>query len=215
MASNQSITLIDYGAGNLLNVQRAFEYLGVKTELAKTPDEIQQATKLVLPGVGAFPAAMEALETQSLTQAIQDYTQTERPLLGICLGMQLLFEQSDEFQLTSGLGIIPGHVTRLPEEAIDQQALTIPSMGWQSLQLTEQGKVSPLLKNQANTDCYFVHSFHCQTDDPSFNLATYERGGHSILAAVQKNNIIGLQFHPEKSASKGLEILQAFINLEQ
>ncbi|QCU90473.1 imidazole glycerol phosphate synthase subunit HisH [Thiomicrorhabdus sediminis] len=207
------ITLIDYGAGNLLNVQRAFEHCGAEVNIATTPEQILTADRLVFPGVGAFPQAMAQLQKQNLVDTIKEAA-NNKPFLGICLGMQMLLDQSDEFELTQGLGLIAGQVKQLPSTSIDGQPMTIPHMGWSQIHPNQvQWQGSLLADIDANNAFYFVHSFYADVADAKDQLAVFDFGGHAISAALQKDNIIGCQFHPEKSGEMGLKIIESFLQI--
>lgn len=208
-----SVTMIDYGAGNLLNVQRAFEHCAAEVILATTPEQILQADRLVFPGVGAFPEAMAQLQSQKLVEAIQQAAQN-KPFLGICLGMQMMLEASEEFSLTDGLKLLPGRVKKLPEKSVSGDAMTIPHMGWSKISPAGQNwQSSPLTKIPDENAFYFVHSYYADVDNSRDQLATFEFGGHAITAAIQKDNLIGCQFHPEKSGELGLKIIESFLKI--
>lgn len=199
------LAVIDYGAGNLRSVLHALNYLGVDNlRVAKTGRDIQGATKIILPGVGAFGAGMQQLRLQNLDQPIRDAIFAGTPYLGICLGMQFLFECSDEMGSHEGLGILPGNVTRFPLNL----GLKVPHMGWNQLL---QKRPSPLLENVPG-DCsaYFVHSYYCLPRNPEDVIGTVNYG-IEFTAAVQRNHIFGVQFHPEKSQRTGLQILINFL----
>ena len=198
------IAIIDYGAGNLFSVQNALNFLGIENKVTKDPDEIRNADKLILPGVGAFPDAMKMLSDAGLIDVIKEQVKT-KPLMGICLGMQMLFEKSFEFGETEGLGLIPGTVELMKPE----NDLLIPHIGWNALEKNEECQ---LLQNVEEGDyVYFVHSFAAVTD--SENVAAYCDYGMRVPALVAKGNVYGCQFHPEKSGKTGLDILKNFAML--
>ena len=198
------IAIIDYGAGNLFSVQNALNFLGIENKVTKDPEEIRNADKLILPGVGAFPDAMKMLINAGLVDVIKEQVKT-KPLMGICLGMQMLFEKSYEFGETEGLGLIPGTVELMKPE----NDLLIPHIGWNALIKNED---CPLLNNVDEGDyVYFVHSFAAVTD--SENVAAYCDYGMKVPALVAKGNVYGCQFHPEKSGKTGLDILKNFAML--
>lgn len=200
------IAILDYGAGNLRSVQLAFDRLGADTFITGDADEAMAADGLVLPGVGAFADAMTALENSGLIPALEHARQTEKPLLGICLGMQALFDGSEEGEGVKGLGFIPGFVRRLPETA----GLKIPHMGWNDIR---PEKDSALLRDlPADAYVYFVHSYACFADDPDDVLTTTEYGVR-FCSAVQRGNIFGTQFHPEKSGRVGEQMLKNFLTV--
>ncbi len=194
------IAIIDYGMGNLRSVQKALEYVG---EVALVTDDIntmEKADKLVLPGVGAFGDAIDTIRKKGIDHIIYDAVDKNKPFLGICLGMQLIFEKSYEYGEHEGLGLIPGEIKLLPD------TVKKPHIGWNDLNIKMR---SPLFENTGeNPYVYFVHSYYLETDAPVVS-ATTNYGGE-IQVAVQKDNIFALQFHPEKSGDVGLEILKNF-----
>ena len=199
-----SIGLIDYGMGNLHSVQRAFERLGCTVTLVQQPEAMASCQALVLPGVGAFDPAMERLHGSGLVPALEQWCQSGRPLLGICLGLQLLFESSDEGQ-ACGLGLIPGHVAALHR----CPGHPIPHMGWEPLL---PASASPLLPaDAAEAWMYFVHSFAAVPSDPACVTARVAFGGKKVTAAVWQNNLAACQFHPEKSGLAGEAMLRRWI----
>jgi glutamine amidotransferase len=211
--SNAEITVVDYGMGNLLSVQRGFEYCGAKVILTSDPKKILSAKRVVLPGVGAFSNAMRALEDLGLITAIQELALRNTPLLGICLGMQLLLEESDEFGVTAGLGLIPGRVVALPDHAVSGEKQKIPHIGWNALEICDSvsgWKKTLLEDNRPGEAVYFVHSFMANTTDPTHRIADTFYGGHKVAAVISRENITGCQFHPEKSGEVGLKIIRRF-----
>jgi glutamine amidotransferase len=197
------VTIIDYGGSNLRSVQKAFESIGARLRLATTAAEIGRARKLVLPGVGAFGAGMAALRRQGLEEAIRAQAAQGVPLLGICLGMQFLFERSQEMGDFAGLGLLAGHVVRFPTDGPK-----IPHMGWNQLLHHEK---HPLLRGvPSGAYTYFVHSYYCQPADETTIIARAEYG-RRFAAIVGRDNIYGIQFHPEKSQRVGLTILRNFV----
>ena len=209
------VTIIDYGVGNLLSVQRGFEHCGSRVVLTSDPEVILASQKIVLPGVGAFPNAMEALRKLDLVSVIQELAQLRKPLLAICLGMQLLMDQSEEFGSTVGLGLIPGRVVAIPNRTTAGDSQKIPHIGWGSLQpsnLTDNWTATLLQDNSYGDAAYFVHSFMAQPSDERNQVADAIYGGHRISAVVSKDRITGCQFHPEKSGEVGLKILRRFIS---
>ena len=198
------IAVIDYGAGNIFSVENALRYLGQEHILTEDPDTIRQADAIILPGVGAFPSAMQMLHAHGLTELLQQQAK-EKPFLGICLGMQMLFEKGYEFGETDGLGLIPGSV-KLMHPAGD---LPVPHIGWNSL---EKNVPCKLLDRCADGEyVYFVHSFAAECD--SSNVAAYCDYGMKVPALVFSGNVYGAQFHPEKSGDTGLNILRCFSEL--
>lgn len=207
------VVVIDYGVGNLLSVQRALERCGANVILSADPKKILSASRVVLPGVGAFSSAMKALESLGLVQTIQELDYRGIPLLGICLGMQLLLDRSDEFGKVTGLGLIPGSVIAVPELEISGKKQKIPHIGWNSLQLSNSltGWEGTLLQdNKPGENVYFIHSFMAVPDHSSYRVADCQYGGHNIAAVIRKNHITGCQFHPEKSGEVGLKIIKRF-----
>ena len=195
------IGIIDYGMGNLSSVENALRHLGLPSSLLSTPDEMARCQRVILPGVGAFGRAMENLTAGGWLSPIQAWAAQGRPLLGICLGMQLLAEESTEFGLTKGLCLLPGRIDLMKPEG-----LVVPHMGWNSLHLLRD---HPLLKGvKEGDDVYFVHSYALQGGEESW-LATAEYGG-VVPAIVGIGSVAGCQFHPEKSLVPGLAILAAF-----
>jgi len=205
--SNDEIIMIDYGAGNIRSVQKAFEHIGAKVTLTEEPDMVLGARKLVLPGVGAFGSGLTALRARHLDSAIIRAANQGTPLLGICLGMQFLFDQSDEMGLHDGLGLISGHVTRFN---LADKGLKVPHMGWNQI---ESQRDHPLLNGVPDgSHAYFVHSYYCVADDDRDVIAQTEFG-HPFASCVARGNIFGIQFHPEKSQLRGLQILRNFVAL--
>ena len=195
------IAVIDYGMGNLRSVQKAFEKVGAHSVITQDPEEIESAQKIVLPGVGASKPAMERLQELKLIPVIKAAISEHKPFLGICLGLQLLFEKSFEGGEIKGLNILPGIVDRFKQ-------LKVPHMGWNQLQLTQ--KNCPLFKDIKNlSEVYFCHSFYVKPALQKITAATTEYGGE-FTSAIWQNQIFGVQFHPEKSQSVGLQILQNF-----
>lgn len=208
------ITLIDYGIGNLLSVKRALNHVGADLKVATTAQEITQADRILLPGVGAFSSCVNELAKRGLTDAVREFAATDRPLLGICVGMQMLFEASEEFGETAGFGFIKGRVKAIPSENINGASHKIPHIGWSPLRQAGQSWDGSIFQNtKPEAEVYFVHSFMAVPEDEASHLADTIYGGHTLTAAVQKDNIIGTQFHPEKSAETGLSILKSFLAL--
>lgn len=198
------IIVIDYDAGNTANVLRALNKLGVKAELSADTQKITAASGLILPGVGAFPAAMAELEKRGLVSAIKEAVAKGTPLLGICLGMQLLVEKGLEHHETAGLGFIPGLCQEIPAMA----GYPVPHMGWNDLQVKQESPLTTGLQDQA---VYFVHSYF--TDVPQEYIDVTAEYSISVPAMIHKDNVFGAQFHPEKSGDVGLGILKKFVDL--
>lgn len=200
--------IIDYGMGNIHSVQKALEALGAKTIVTDKPEEISRCEKLVLPGVGAFDDAMSSLKEHKLTETLIEQVNNKKILLGICLGMQLFLEQSKEAAEEKGLGLIKGSVEKFP----GKKKLKVPHMGWNQLNIKQ--KNCPLLKDiPDNSYVYFCHSYYVCPADKNYAAATTNYGV-DFSSIVWKNNIYGVQFHPEKSQSTGLKILKNFIEMK-
>lgn len=201
------IAVIDYGAGNLRSVLHALNHLQVRSvRVVQAARDLKGAAKIILPGVGAFGAGMQKLRQQELVRPIQDAIFAGTPYLGICLGMQFLFERSDEMGDHEGLGILPGYVTRFPADL----GLKVPHMGWNNLQMR---KPSGLMNGlSADSYAYFVHSYYCVPANPDDIVATVDYG-IPVTAVVQRDHIYGVQFHPEKSQRTGLQILTNFLEM--
>ena len=200
------LIVIDYDAGNTANVLRALEKIGVRAELSADPEKVLSATGLILPGVGAYPAAMAELEKRGLVSAIKEAVANGIPLLGICLGMQILTEKGLEHEETMGLGFIPGVCRAIPAS----KDRPVPHMGWNSLQLEQETALTAGLEGQ---DVYFVHSYF--TDVPKEYIDVTADYGLQIPAMIHKDKVFGAQFHPEKSGDVGLGILEKFVALCQ
>lgn len=200
------IAIIDYGAGNLKSVEKALLAIGKECVITRNEKEILQADHVILPGVGAFGDAMNHLKQYDLDKVIREYAQTGKPFLGICLGLQLLFEGSDESEGVEGLGLLKGEVVRIPAEP----GLKIPHIGWNSLHLQNNGRLFAGMQDDPYV--YFVHSYYLKAKEPQIVKATAEYGV-TIHASVEKNQIFACQFHPEKSGAVGLQILRNFTEI--
>lgn len=198
------IGIIDYGMGNLHSVTKALERLGFTPFLSEHPAELAQADMLILPGVGAFKDGMAELEKRGLDTFIKQWTEEEKPLIGICLGMQLLFEESEENGNTKGLGLMPGRVVEFPAGEVK-----VPHMGWN--QLVFEQPEHPILSEVEEGHVYFVHSFYVKAAEKEILVASAQYAGKTISAVVAKNNIWATQFHPEKSSSVGMSMLKNFV----
>ena len=208
-----NVVVIDFGAGNMLSLLQALERFGVKVAMAESPRALKNADKIIIPGVGAFPRAMRELHSLGLIEPLRWAASKGTPILGICLGMQLLFSESEEFGVSKGLGIIPGRVVPIPQKTPTGLPIKLPSMGWNNL-IPGIGKSweEPLLKKISNKDSmYFIHSFMAEPENQSSRLADYIYWGHRIAAIVCQEAVVGCQFHPEKSGVAGLKILQTFL----
>jgi len=202
------IGIVDYNMGNLASVQNAFSSLGCETKVESDPQKFATYDKLILPGVGAFGDAMEHLQERDMVEALRAFAQSGKYMLGICLGMQLLFESSEEFGSTQGLGLIEGKVLAFDTSRFDEK-LKVPHMGWNRMFTKEH----PLFEGLDEEHyLYFVHSFHavCKNEDDSIGKTVY---GYEFTSAVAHNNVMGIQPHPEKSHKNGLKILENFISL--
>jgi imidazole glycerol-phosphate synthase subunit HisH len=203
------IGIVDYGMGNLFSVSQALERLHVSYFISEKESELSKADALILPGVGAFKDAMVRLNETGLTNMIKDYVGTGKPLLGICLGMQLLFEESEENGITSGLSLLPGKVVRFPGKVENGDTYKVPHMGWNRLEWVNN---SPITANLEEDYVYFVHSYYIETEHQEHVIAKasyYEE----VPAVVGKQNVFGMQFHPEKSSKLGVELLRNFTEL--
>ncbi len=201
------IGIVDYGMGNLHSVQNALRRLEIDHFLSEKKEELAEADALLLPGVGAFKDAMHALKKDGMDGFIVETVQSGKPILGICLGMQLLFEESEENGLTEGLKLLPGRIVRLPGITSDDTTYKVPHMGWNRMLI--QKPETPLLQNLSTDFVYFVHSYFVQTEDRDVLLATADYF-EEVPAVVGRGHIFGAQFHPEKSSDAGMEILKNF-----
>lgn len=197
------IALIDYGIGNLRSVEKALLAVGGQVQLTTDPDRILQAEKVVLPGVGAFGDGMAGLTTRGLIEPVLELVRRGTPMLGICLGMQLLFEKSEELGKHAGLSILPGRVRRFPESD-----LKVPQTGWNQLLFSSKNLLTNGVKPRDYA--YFNHSFYCDAQDPKDVVATSEYGVH-YASMIARGRLYGVQFHPEKSQRVGLQILRNFV----
>ena len=197
------IGIIDYDAGNLKSVEKALHYLGKEVIVTRDPKQLRQVDKVILPGVGAFGDAMAKLKEYHLDTLIHEIADSGKPFLGICLGLQLLFEESEESPGVEGLGILKGKIKRIS----DEDGLKVPHIGWNSLHLEHNGRLFQNIPE--NSYVYFVHSYYLEAQDPEIVKASTEYGVH-IHASVEKGNVFACQFHPEKSSKWGLKILENF-----
>ena len=202
------VAIIDYDAGNIKSVQKAIEYLGEEVIITREPEVILNASRVILPGVGAFGDAMEKLHKYNLVDVIKEVVKREIPFLGICLGLQLLFETSDETPGVQGLGILKGKIKRIP----DNGELKIPHIGWNSLSFPNKGRLYEGISEESYV--YFVHSYYLDAEDKGIVVATTEYGT-TIHASVEQGNVFACQFHPEKSSSVGLKILDNFLKISK
>jgi len=209
------IVVIDYGMGNLLSVQRGLEHVGAIVQITSDPERIRAADRIVLPGVGAFPDAMEELARRGLVSVIREVADRGTPLLGICLGMQVLFETGAEFGETAGLAVLPGSVVAIPAQGANGQPHKIPHIGWNALYPSGDSRweETVLADVTAGEAAYFVHSFMAQPSHERHRIADCHYGGIPVAAVVGGENVVACQFHPEKSGDVGLRILRRFLML--
>jgi len=210
------VTILDYGLCNLLNVARAFEALGEDVRLVSSAAEVEGAERLVVPGVGAFRDSIAEIRRLGFDDAIRAYISTGRPFLGICVGMQMLFDASEEFGEHAGLGILPGRVESVPAIATNGAAQRVPHIGWNELHAPAgRSWDETMLQGFAGKEpaVYFVHSFAARPARNEDRLADCYYGGHALCAAVQRENIVATQFHLERSGQSGLDMLQGFLSL--
>ncbi len=201
------VAIVDYNMGNLASVFNACKLIGVDAHIVSNPNELKNYERVILPGVGAFGDAMEHLEATGMKSAVLEFASSGKPMIGICLGMQLLFESSEEFGSHKGLGLIPGKVVAFDKSKMDMDDHKVPHVGWNMA----FNKPSPLFNNLENPYLYFVHSFHAVTDD-QYTIATTHYG-YDFVSAVNKDNIYGFQPHPEKSHDNGIQVLKNFMEL--
>lgn len=210
------VTIIDYGIGNLLSVQRACEYWGAEVNFTNSPRDIDLAEYLILPGVGAFADGMAGLRERGLIESIRKYAAKNRPFMGICLGMQMMLEVGEEFGRHEGLGLIPGIVMKIPDTGLDGKAHKIPHMGWNALSISpphsdwDKTILQGIIPGSA---AYFVHSYTAMPTNDTNRLANCDYNGRVISAAIRSGNLYGCQFHPEKSGPIGLAIFNRFLKL--
>lgn len=203
------ITIIDYEMGNLRSVEKAFEKLGFEVRVSNNPADLLTTDKVVLPGVGAFKDCINNLRAGGFVEPLLQHVESGKPLLGICVGMQMLFDESEEFGRHEGLGLVPGKVLRFPAGMVEGgERLKVPHMGWNSLQLK---KPAPILQDTADGSyVYFVHSYYCAADNPDDVAASCRYGDVEFCAAIWRDNLMATQFHPEKSQDIGLQIFKNF-----
>ena len=197
------VAVIDYGAGNLHSVKNALDFLGAKSIITKNKDEILSADHIILPGVGSFGDAMECINNSGLTDTIRKAADGSRPFLGICLGLHLLFEKSEESPEANGLGIFKGSVVKIPD-----CGLKIPHMGWNNIELAKESRILP----DSNEFMYFVHSYYIEPLDSDI-ISSHTVYGEKLAVSIEDGNVFAVQFHPEKSGEAGLSILKKFISL--
>ncbi len=213
MTEIEKVAIIDYGVGNLFSVNKAFSRIGIDSFVTSEPREILKSTKVVLPGVGAFRNGMRKLTEAGLVSVVKEVARSGKPLLGICLGAQLLLERSQEFGFTAGLGIIKGEVVEIPRESRTAESIRVPHIGWNNLIYTggtasTNGTILQAIPEKSMA--YFVHSYMLSPEDSRHRLADVDYHGINISAVIKSNNVTGTQFHPEKSGEIGLQILRNF-----
>lgn len=208
-----NVTIVDYGMGNLLSVKRAVEYCGSKAIISNDPKIIEKSEKVILPGVGAFAVGMKNLKKNNLINSIKEVQGKEKPILGICLGMQMLLEKSYEYGVQEGLGIFKGNV--LPIEGnFNSGSIKVPHIGWMNLQINKHKINFTPFRNINEDDCfYFNHSYWADVENNDYIIAKFNYGKLKLTSIIGKDNIWGCQFHPEKSGLFGLKIIKSFIQL--
>jgi len=205
------LALIDYGMGNLHSVAKALEKVGTDVDLVKDANALKDYERVVLPGVGAFRDCMSALKKTGLDTAITEQLKQGMPFLGICLGMQALMSASHEFGFYQGLDIISGAVKHFPESH-PERGFKIPHMGWNDVAFAADKPIHPVLEPLQNQQVYYVHSYYCAPENPEHMLAASSYGDYPFACAVGRDNIVAVQFHPEKSQKAGLAMLESFVN---
>ena len=207
--------VVDYGVVNLKNILRGLEYVGAQVEVSADPERVLKASRVILPGVGAFKSGMDELKSSGMDDAIKSVAKGGQPILGVCLGMQMLLDTSNEYGHHEGLGLIPGSVVAIPNEDDGQRVRKIPHIGWNAIQHSKNvsdWEDSCLDCTPVGTYCYFVHSFMAVVENSSHLLAECMYEGIEVAGAIKKENVTGLQFHPERSGPAGLEILRRFVS---
>jgi imidazole glycerol-phosphate synthase subunit HisH len=198
--------IVDYGMGNIFSILKATHLVGLKSELVNSPEKIKNYDCLILPGVGAFDKAIKKLKLDAIDEAIIDFHSTGKYVIGICLGMQLFLDESEEFGIHKGLGLIKGKCKKIPS-IYNERKLNVPHISWNNINILNHSK--PLFANIShNPFMYFIHSYHCDIHDKDLSLSTTNYSGFQFCSSYQKNNLIGMQFHPEKSSKNGLTILK-------
>lgn len=212
MKNNRTIAIVDYGVGNLSSLVRAVNFFDINTVVTEESSAVMDADAVILPGVGSFKAGISGLELRGLNETIKEAAAVGKPILGICLGAQLLLTTGHEFGTLNGLGIIPGEVVHFPSLPENEK---LPHIGWNNIHsLTNKKWRNTVLDSiQEKDQVYFIHSYILQPEDKNNILSMSSYGGYKFCSAIQKNNIFGLQFHPEKSGRIGLRIINNFINL--
>lgn len=207
------VSIVDYGASNLHNVARAVEATGHAAEIVNDPGSVSRAGRLIVPGVGAFGDSMKSLRGAGFVEPILEFIETGRPMMGICLGMQMLFEGSDEYPTEQGLGVLPGRCSQIPTTTDGAGKRKIPHIGWATLEPLRSGQWAgtPLRETTPSDYVYFVHSYAVPLAAAPYELAATNHAGFCFSSFVMKDNVFGSQFHPEKSGPVGLRIIEAFV----
>lgn len=210
MTSTVPVTVIDYGGSNLRSALKALEFVGAEVSVTEDPETVLRADKVVLPGVGAFGAGMAAVRARDLEEATREAVASGTPLLGICIGMQFLFDSSEEMGQHDGLGLLPGRVVRFQNRLDDGEVLKVPHMGWN--EIVHDGSHPLLAGVPSGAHGYFVHSYYCEPASPDLVVAQTEYGVR-FASVAGRDNVMGIQFHPEKSQNVGLRILRNFVTM--
>jgi len=207
---SRSVTVVDYGLGNIHSLTKVLEHLNADISYAENSSQIDRASRIILPGVGSFPSGVKGLIERGQFEVLRDFSKSERPLLGICLGCQLLFSESNEYGRTKGLNILPGYVRKIPVENNP-----IPHIGWNRLNIIKNSfdRLCHYTSLKEGTWAYFAHSYHCIPEDKKAILATCDYSNTKLTAIVGNGNVFGFQFHPEKSSREGIRMLDDFLNL--
>lgn len=209
---NNKVTVVDYGSGNLLSMSRGLEIAGGEVTVSSDPNAIANAARLVLPGVGAFGKVKELLKSSGMDDAVRQFISTGKPFLGVCVGMQMLMQGSEEFGDHEGFGIFPGRVIKIPPTSENNKPHPVPHIGWNELFPAARSWGNTILNELHSAhSVYFVHSFHAALEYRNDCVATCAYNGRTLTAAIMKDNVVGVQFHPEKSGAVGIKILQNFI----
>lgn len=209
----KKVVVIDYDVGNLLSVRAALEHCGAECIFTSDPDAIVAADRVLLPGVGAFGACVDAIRAKALEEPIRHFVANGRPIFGICVGMQMLMDESEEFGRHEGLGLIRGRVAAIPSAGIDGVVHDLPHIGWSELLPCQEWRGTVLGPVAPGASVYFVHSYAASPEDDRHRIADYDYDGHRIAAVIGRDNIVGAQFHPEKSGKTGLAILNHFLSM--
>lgn len=205
---NSEINILDYGAGNILSISRAFEYCGATTKIITNIEDLKNVKNIVIPGVGSFPNAMKLIKSKNFFSILTDLNKQKIPIMGICLGMQILFDFGEEFGINKGLGFIEGSVVKIPIDNKGSRRI-IPNIGWEKLNFREEKSI--MIENNLIPNVYFVHSYMAMPYYKKHILASINYEGLDVVAAVEKDNLFGCQFHPEKSGNVGLCFIKHFI----